>query len=251
MMDTLQEQLKTLRETIDAFPIGAATCNEYSLENEIARTADTITLVSARLLMLRAQDKQRRLPQDTELLDLRQFSEVLDEYAEEISKASLRKLAWKNSIEASEIRRLIADSALDEPGTCPESFQILVDLLTTVTSLNCHLRGVLKEQRDTALQITDRRKELQLKLQNYKELLVAQELDWQEHAVGQERENIELKKRLQLKLEKLNVMRILMVNLIGFSNINYIKHQQWTDMLIEKQGLLSLQSFTPSDSAAQ
>jgi hypothetical protein len=60
-----------------------------------------------------------------------------------------------------------------------------------------------------------------------------------------------LKKRLQLKVEKLNVMRILMVNLIGFSNINYIKHQEWTDMLIEKQGLLSLQSFMPSDSAAQ
>lgn len=59
-MDTLREQLKTLRETIDAFPIGAATCNEYSLENEITRTADTITLVSARLLMLRAQDKQRK-----------------------------------------------------------------------------------------------------------------------------------------------------------------------------------------------
>lgn len=66
-----------------------------------------------------------------------------------------------------------------------------MDLLTTVTSLNCHLTGVLKEQRDTALQITDRRKELQLKLQDYKELLVAQELDWQERAIGQERENIE------------------------------------------------------------
>lgn len=66
-----------------------------------------------------------------------------------------------------------------------------MDLLTTVTSLNCHLRSVLKEQQDTALQITDRQKELQLKLQDYKELLVAQELDWQEHAIGQERENIE------------------------------------------------------------
>jgi hypothetical protein len=59
-MDTLQGQLKTLRETIDAFPVGATTCNEYSLENEITRTVDTITLVSARLLMLRTQDKQRK-----------------------------------------------------------------------------------------------------------------------------------------------------------------------------------------------
>jgi metal-sulfur cluster biosynthetic enzyme len=67
----------------------------------------------------------------------------------------------------------------------------MVDLLTTMTSLNCHLRDVLKEQQDTALQIIEKRKELQLKLQEYKELLVAQELDWQKHAIGQERENIE------------------------------------------------------------
>jgi hypothetical protein len=67
----------------------------------------------------------------------------------------------------------------------------MADLLTTVISLNCHLRGVLKEQRDTALQIIDKRKELQLRLQDYKELLVAQELEWQKRASGQERENIE------------------------------------------------------------
>jgi hypothetical protein len=59
-MDTLQGQLRKLQETIDAFPVGAATCNEYSLEDEIARTVDTITLVSARLLMLKMQDKQRK-----------------------------------------------------------------------------------------------------------------------------------------------------------------------------------------------
>jgi hypothetical protein len=63
--------------------------------------------------------------------------------------------------------------------------------MTTLISLNSHLRGVLKEQRDIAVQIIDRRKELQLKLQDYKELLVAQELDWQKRATGQERENIE------------------------------------------------------------
>jgi hypothetical protein len=67
----------------------------------------------------------------------------------------------------------------------------MVDLLPTVISLNNHLRGVLKEQRDTALQIIDKQKELQLKLQDYKELLVAQELEWQKRAIGQERENIE------------------------------------------------------------
>jgi hypothetical protein len=46
-------------------------------------------------------------------------------------------------------------------------------------------------------------------------------------------------------------MRILMVNLIGFSNINYVKHQEWTDMLIEKQGFLSLESFMPADCTEQ
>jgi hypothetical protein len=59
-MDALREQLRTLRETVDSFPTGAASCVEYSLEDEIRKAADTITLVNARLLMLKAQDKQRK-----------------------------------------------------------------------------------------------------------------------------------------------------------------------------------------------
>jgi hypothetical protein len=47
----------------------------------------------------------------------------LDKYEEEIAKASMRKLAWKNSIEAAEMCRLIADTASDEPGMYPECFQ--------------------------------------------------------------------------------------------------------------------------------
>jgi hypothetical protein len=47
------------------------------------------------------------------------------------------------------------------------------------------------------------------------------------------------------------MMRVLMVNLIGFSSINYIKHQKWTDILIEKQGLLSMQSFKSPGSSTQ
>jgi len=50
----------TLREVTDAFPVGAATCEEYSLENEIRRTINTITLVNSRLLMLKAQDSERK-----------------------------------------------------------------------------------------------------------------------------------------------------------------------------------------------
>jgi hypothetical protein len=59
-MDALREQLRTLRETVDSFPVGAASCVEYSLEDEIRKTVDTITLVNARLLMLKAEDKQRK-----------------------------------------------------------------------------------------------------------------------------------------------------------------------------------------------
>jgi hypothetical protein len=61
--------------------------------------------------------------QDRESLDLRQLSEVLDEYKEEAATASVRKLAWRNAIEAPVIRRLIADAPSDEPGEFSESFQ--------------------------------------------------------------------------------------------------------------------------------
>jgi hypothetical protein len=59
-MDAPLDQQGTFRETVDSFPVGAASCVEYSLENEIRKTVDTITLVNARLLMLKAQDKQRK-----------------------------------------------------------------------------------------------------------------------------------------------------------------------------------------------
>lgn len=66
-----------------------------------------------------------------------------------------------------------------------------MDLLTTVISLNSHLRGVLKEQQDTELQIISKKQELQHKLNDYRELLMAQEIEQQERATGQERENMQ------------------------------------------------------------
>lgn len=66
-----------------------------------------------------------------------------------------------------------------------------MDLLTKVISLNSHLRGVLKEQQATALQIIAKKQELQHKLHDYRELLVAQEVEWQKRATGQEQENIQ------------------------------------------------------------
>ena len=59
-MDALLEKMRTFGETVDSFPVGAASCVEYSLENEIRKTVDTISLVNARLLLLKAQDKQRK-----------------------------------------------------------------------------------------------------------------------------------------------------------------------------------------------
>jgi len=59
-MDALLEKMRTLRKTMNSFPVGAASCVEYSLENEIRKTVETLTSVNARLLMLKAQDKQRK-----------------------------------------------------------------------------------------------------------------------------------------------------------------------------------------------
>jgi hypothetical protein len=59
-MDALQGQLRTLRKIMESFPVGAATSEEYSLEDEIRRSVNTITLVSAKLLLLKAQDRERK-----------------------------------------------------------------------------------------------------------------------------------------------------------------------------------------------
>ena len=66
-----------------------------------------------------------------------------------------------------------------------------MNLLDMVISLNIQLKGVWKEQQDIAQKIIATKQELQQWQENYKALLVEQERDWQERAVGQDQENVE------------------------------------------------------------
>jgi len=59
------------------------------------------------------------------------------------------------------------------------------------------------------------------------------------------------RKKLEQKLEKVNVMRFLMVNLLSASNIDYMQHPEWTKVLGEMQGFVSVESFMPSDTEKQ
>jgi hypothetical protein len=60
-----------------------------------------------------------------------------------------------------------------------------------VVSLSIQLKGVWKEQQDIAQKIIATTQELQQWQENYKALLVEQERDWQEHAVGQDHDNVQ------------------------------------------------------------
>jgi len=66
-----------------------------------------------------------------------------------------------------------------------------VNLLEMVVTLNIQLKGVWKEQQDTAQKIIATKQELQQWQENYKALLAEQERDWQERAVGQDNENVQ------------------------------------------------------------
>ena len=60
-----------------------------------------------------------------------------------------------------------------------------------VVSLNIQLKAVWKEQQDIAQKIIASKQELQQLQENYKALLVEQEREWQERAVGQDHENVQ------------------------------------------------------------
>jgi len=51
------------------------------------------------------------------------LSEVLNRHEEEMANADLHKQAWKNSIEACVIRKILAESTSAEQGTHSDSFQ--------------------------------------------------------------------------------------------------------------------------------
>jgi hypothetical protein len=56
---------------------------------------------------------------------------------------------------------------------------------------------------------------------------------------------------LEQKLEKVNVTQFLMVNLLSASNIDYMQHPEWTKVLVEMQGFMSVESFMPSGTKTQ
>jgi hypothetical protein len=56
---------------------------------------------------------------------------------------------------------------------------------------------------------------------------------------------------LEQKLEKVNMMRLLMVQLVSLSKIDYMQHPEWTKVLCEMQGFMSLESFMPSGAKTQ
>ena len=66
-----------------------------------------------------------------------------------------------------------------------------MNLLDMVVSLNIQLKAVWKEQQDIAQKIIASKQELQQLQENYKALLVEQEREWQERAVGQDHENVQ------------------------------------------------------------
>ena len=66
-----------------------------------------------------------------------------------------------------------------------------MNLLDMVVSLNIQLKAVWKEQQDITQKIIATKQELQQLQENYKALLVEQEQEWQERAVGQDHENVQ------------------------------------------------------------
>jgi hypothetical protein len=64
-----------------------------------------------------------KLPEDRNPLNFHELSEVLNRYEEEIANADLRKRAWKNSIEASVICKIMAGASSDEQGTHSDAIQ--------------------------------------------------------------------------------------------------------------------------------
>jgi hypothetical protein len=67
----------------------------------------------------------------------------------------------------------------------------MVKLLDTIGNLNGEFKVVQKEQQDIAQKITATKVELEQWQGNYKALLEEQERNWEEHAVGQDQENLQ------------------------------------------------------------
>ncbi|XP_069670612.1 uncharacterized protein [Periplaneta americana] len=215
---------------------------EPSIEDEIKDLVNMITLTEARLLFQKTKDAHCKLPKDTEPLNIEESSSIISTYEERMSKTILRKKMWAICAESSAVMKLVSQAAKDKAEGNGDDSNEFMDILHETMKLQGELEQIFKMQEEIALQIVARKEELQQKLHDYNQLLKAQKEEQQRRAAA-EQEDVQLEEKLTKKLEKLNVMRMLMINLIAFSNVNYIKHPEWTDILLNKQTIVTDESL--------
>ncbi|PSN35357.1 hypothetical protein C0J52_11506 [Blattella germanica] len=242
-LERLKNTLQALDATISSFPVCAASAREPSIEEKLKKTVSALLLSRSQLLTLKAKVDECKLPKAGESVNEDQLISVLEEYEKTASKFTLQKALWDNSITANTINNILCGKVpLDEETST--DWKVLKGEYenlkkTSKRKFAEERKSTTEEQTKVSQQIMRKKEELKAKMYSYKLLLDEK----RELKKNQMVESGQLNQKQMKKLEKLNVMRQLMIHLLTISQVDLLKHPQWTELLLDVQKIITLKDL--------
>ncbi|XP_076281839.1 uncharacterized protein LOC143209700 [Lasioglossum baleicum] len=230
----LKDAVEKLHESVSNFHVGAVSLDDYKpTEERIKDIRDSLTQLNSRLLMLKAQKNY----QNTEVPE-ENIKDIVTKLHEATSNSLLNSKAIKMCLHSYTIQSILRGEEGNEEmrmkiNTCMDKLFIIND----------ETLAIQKEIDEAVQKQLDLKIECQNMIFDHKKFLEEQEEVRNRRLQEKNPETANNKKKLVQTVDKINVMKKLIVNFIGASYLLLMEEPVLVDMLEKHRDLISIETI--------
>ncbi|XP_078049129.1 uncharacterized protein LOC144476281 [Augochlora pura] len=227
--ENLENAIEKLRKSVNNFRLGAISLDDYKpVEDKIKIIYNNLTQLNARVLMLKAYHRFI----ETEGV---QEEDAATKCSEAASNCHLNNLAIKSCLHSYTITNILGGK---QGG--PDMQKKMFGYLCKLYSINDELMMLQKEIDEALEKQLDLQIECQDMIYDHKKFLEVQEERWNKKLQETNPEVARIKKKLIQRIDKVNIMKKLIVNFIAASNQLLMKKPILVDMLEKHRDLIDI-----------
>ncbi|XP_076640815.1 uncharacterized protein LOC143352338 isoform X2 [Halictus rubicundus] len=230
----LRDAVAKLHQSVSNFRVGAVSLDDYKpTEDRIKNMRDTLTQLNARLLMLKAHDTFR----NTEILE-ENIADSATKLHNATSDSLLNNKAIKICLHSYTIQSILAGNEGDK-----EKQMKINACMHTLFTINDEMLTIQKEIDKAVQKQLDLKIECQNMLFEHKKFLEEQEEVRNKRLQEKNPEIARNKKKLIEKVDKINIMKKLIVNFIAASSHLLMKESMLVEMLEKHRDLVNIDTI--------
>ncbi|XP_033341969.1 uncharacterized protein LOC117229535 isoform X2 [Megalopta genalis] len=230
--EKLENAIEKLRKSVNSFRLGAISLDDYKpYEDKIKIMYNTLTQLNARILMLKAH---HHFLESEDVVE----KDAPTKCHEATSNCLLNNLATKSCLHSYTITNILSGRQGD-----PDKQKKMYDYMRKIYSINDELM-ILQKEIDEAME-----KQLNLKIEcqnmlyDHKKFLEVQEEMWNKKLQETNPEIARNKRKLIQRLDKVNIMKKLIVNFIAASNHLLMEKPILIEMLEKHRDLIDIDTI--------